>query len=103
MYLLYHTFGGLSRGFLKFFQKVFQVPFKTLFLYPLTLIIISLLERNVKEKVAQISGKNFVQYFFAKSLDKLPGLWYNENSGPRERGPAGGKKKEVGEFPHLLL
>lgn len=24
MYLLYHTFGGLSRGFLKFFQKIFS-------------------------------------------------------------------------------
>nr|DAH81439.1 MAG TPA: hypothetical protein [Caudoviricetes sp.] len=46
MYLLYHTFGGLSRGFLNFFSN--SLKFDTEVLFPLCTSIIALLREVVK-------------------------------------------------------
>jgi len=51
--------------------------------------------------VAQILGFFFVYFFSHKSLDKLAGWWYNENSGAQDRAPAGANKKEpFGSYFH---
>ena len=37
------------------------------------------MSRNVKQKIAQIAGKIFVQFFCKKHLTKNTTLWYNGN------------------------
>ena len=117
MYLLYHTFGGLSRGFLKFFQKIFSELLAQCcridrFVFPPPLdyvFIISQSNRKVNSffeksfrQIAQISGNRLGVNLYNLPIDFLCAVWYNENSARCERGRAAEfctKRKEVEGFP----
>ena len=140
MYLLYHRFLDLSRGFWNFFyffpitsvgrvshlslsltfwhtyyitlravcQGFFQTFFICFRLWDLHLTFspshcdnsISHHKDNFNRQIHQILGFWNDQNLCKMSIDFFRGVWYNGNSGPRERGPAG--KRKGGHFcPHF--
>lgn len=124
MYLLYHTFGGLSRGFLKFFQKIFSELLARCcridcFVFPPPLDYVFIIPQ-ANRKVNSFFKKSFRQIVQIREIDELqayaiclltfcvPCDIMEIRPGANVCGPPNfyafyTKRKEVGGFPPPLL
>ena len=105
---LYHTSGGLSRGFLHFFSRMVRATFTHRGRYPvatspLDTNILSHLSADYKMEYCTIVGSIICAFLCDFLLDKLLAVCYNGNFAPSIRGRAAEKMPYSGlKSPPLL-